>query len=946
MQKSKHHTFIGSVGLLLVAAWLGSVGISQAAQLLNFPFNEGSGTTTADTASGLTGKFGLQQNPLVDYVQLIAASPSAQVGDGSITNSGGGFLLVDDSSGPVLNITNGPITIETWIYIDGFSPATSSQGIAAYGSSYKMGLRGGLQVFTLFGIVDITNVLAGPIPADQWVHLAAAWEPGIGVHFYVNGTEYFEPNTTPAARPVQHNYLSIASEGFGNNIVAALDRLRIHNALLPVSDLDTNAVTPKATLASTRVAYNFNETSFPADSSVAPSRPTILSSALLPSLSSPVWTNDTPTGMGGDFALAFDLNNPLMRQRVTVDYGATPIDLGANNTNYALEAWVKLPTRLINERMVIYRSDGLAPRISLSVNNNRTLHTTLLGNTDFTTTVVIPNDNRWHHIAAVMEDYARVRFYLDGNLRQTVNRTAAGIPSDGGTPQLLIGMESDTRYLRGIVDRVRIHNNALTNSTLDFPAIPGLARITSHPSDLTANINGNATFSATVSSATAASYQWRYRTNLANLSSIPVPGATNTSLTVSNLALAHQGFYFVVVSNSVGVSESYGAKLTVRTAPGMLTPVWRLLPGDRPYITPFSTDAQTRDLERGMAYNPVTGHLLVGSRWTSPLVKGIFIVDAATGAHIGELNNASNNVVGGTIVMTRVVAADDGAIYACNFGTLSDANPLKIYRWANESASDPTIAYQGNPVSGIAANQQWGKNMIIRGAGTNTQILMDTRTTVLALFTTTDGVNFTPTLIQPDARSDDWAAGLAWGEGNTFWGKNGADPLFQWTLNPSANSASLTRSFFSYPNDPFSNFSFSTNRHYLGGLVVQTGPDAVELYDVSDLNRAPVLLDTGLFTADQTHTVGYGNVLFVGNRVFALNPNNGISAFDIRPKLNIRRDPAGVVVSWSGTGFILESAGVLPSGTWTTVPHTVQGGENVATNAVSDNAKFYRLRSQ
>ena len=78
------------------------------------------------------------------------------------------------------------------------------------------------------------------------------------------------------------------------------------------------------------------------------------------------------------------------------------------------------------------------------------------------------------------------------------------------------------------------------------------------------------------------------------------------------------------------------------------------------------------------------------------------------------------------------------------------------------------------------------------------------------------------------------------------------------------------------------------------------------------------------------------------------NASAGISAFAIQPKLNIRPDQAGVVLSWApaGPGFVLESADTLPSATWTTVPHTVQGGENVATNAVSGLAKVYRLRSQ
>jgi hypothetical protein len=346
-----------------------------------------------------------------------------------------------------------------------------------------------------------------------------------------------------------------------------------------------------------------------------------------------------------------------------------------------------------------------------------------------------------------------------------------------------------------------------------------------------------------------------------------------------------------------------------------------------------------------MAYNPATGHLLIGARWNSPNVRGIYIIDAATGAHVGELPGVSNIISGGTIVLTRVGVVDDGAIYAVNFGSLTAANPLKIYRWANETA-DPTIAYQGLPV----ASQQWGKQMAVRGSGTNTQILLDTRTTVLALFTTLDGQNFTPTIINAQARNDEWGGGLAWGEGNTIWGKNGVEPLTQWSLNPAANSAAFIRSFSEFPRDGFANFTFSDDHNLLAGLVVQNGPDAVEVYDVSDSNRPPVLLDSGLFTSDQQHTVGYGNVIFVGNRIYALNPNNGIIAFQIAsvtaPSLEITRTAEGIRLSWPSdvTGYELVASPTLATPTWTVLPHQVVGSENVATQTASANSMFYRLR--
>ena len=560
-------TIIRSSGLALSLAW---VVTSNTAPLLNFPFNEGTGTTTRDTVNGLVGVLGVAQDPAVDTVQLADQSPSGQAGDRSILTAGGGFLLADDSAGKVLDITNGPITMETWIFIDPNTPAKAAEGILAYGNSYKMGLRSGLQVFTLYGIVDIVNNAAGPIASGEWVHLAAAWDPGVGVNFYVNGVHSFEANTSTAARPIQHNYLSIASEGLGNNSVGTFDRMRMHRALLSGEQIDSSATTPKAPLASTLVSYDFNQAAFPATNSVAPPLPTMLSSSILPSLTGPAWTSDTPSGATNDFALAFLSTNPPVKEVVTVNYGETPIDLSVNNNSYTLQAWVKVPTGPMEERRVIYRSNGSAPRIALSVNANRTLHTTVLGTADFTTSVPIPDDERWHHIAVTMENFEQLRFYLDGMLRQTVQRTQTAAPSAGGTPQLLIGKESETRYYRGVLDRVIIHNGALAQSALDYPAAPGratFAALADHPTDVLASRGETAAFAANLTSATPiTSQQWYYRTNLADAVGVLIAGATSTTLTVTNLSEEDEGFYYLVVTNSAGGSESYAAELSLRSS--------------------------------------------------------------------------------------------------------------------------------------------------------------------------------------------------------------------------------------------------------------------------------------------------------------------------------------------------------------------------------------------
>ena len=192
---------------------------------------------------------------------------------------------------------------------------------------------------------------------------------------------------------------------------------------------------------------------------------------------------------------------------------------------------------------------------------------------------------------------------------------------------------------------------------------------------------------------------------------------------------------------------------------------------------------------------------------------------------------------------------------------------------------------------------------------------------------------------------------MTWGEGDTFWGKSVEEALYQWSLDSVGQTAVVQRAKLDFPGGTFSNFSFNEDRRYLAGLVIQPGADAVELYDASNPDGAPVLLDSVLFASANEHTVNYGNVLISSNRVFALEPNNGVVAFYITPPapqavLQINRTGNQIVLTWSSalTGYILEAANTLPATTWTTVPHEVIGNQNTATLQTSGARQFFRLR--
>src|SRR5688572_3883530 len=125
----------------------------------------------------------------------------------------------------------------------------------------------------------------------------------------------------------------------------------------------------------------------------------------------------------------------------------------------------------------------------------------------------------------------------------------------------------------------------------------------------------------------------------------------------------------------------------------------------------------TGNNERGVAYNPVTGHVLLVSRSDNE----IHILDGQTGAELGTLARG-DIIAGGTFTTSLIGVADDGVIYVANLTTGSGTTPFKVYRWANETAEAPTIAFEGDPGAGDATAVRWGDSFDVRGAGANTQL--------------------------------------------------------------------------------------------------------------------------------------------------------------------------------------------------------------------------------
>jgi pectate lyase len=97
-----------------------------------------------------------------------------------------------------------------------------------------------------------------------------------------------------------------------------------------------------------------------------------------------------------------------------------------------------------------------------------------------------------------------------------------------------------------------------SNAVLTVDTSPTPPVFTSQPASQVVPIGGIASFSAVAAGTAPISYQWKK-------AGVPIPGATSSTLTLTNVQTSDAGTYAVAASNSVGTATSSNAVLTVTT---------------------------------------------------------------------------------------------------------------------------------------------------------------------------------------------------------------------------------------------------------------------------------------------------------------------------------------------------------------------------------------------
>lgn len=304
----------------------------------------------------------------------------------------------------------------------------------------------------------------------------------------------------------------------------------------------------------------------------------------------------------------------------------------------------------------------------------------------------------------------------------------------------------------------------------------------------------------------------------------------------------------------------------------------------------------TVNLERGLAYNPLTGHLYLVSRAN---VGGnslnIRILDKLTGADLGGLAVGSGIISGGLFPINTVRVGEDGAIYVANMTTAAPANGnFRVYRWANESAT-PTVAFSGAPLTGARI----GDSLDLIGGGSTTLIVAGYAASPsiagnngYAIIDPTTGtathIGFTGT--PPNA--GDFRLGITFTDSSRVLGTQGAgvSPSFVRNTSFSGGVGTLEASW-----SPFSRLEQIMDFAVVGGrplLATQsTGDSTVRIYDFANPS-SPILLGSanntsGTLTSNINGTgqMAWGDIEFDSGlqlykaKLWTMSSNQGIQAF-------------------------------------------------------------------
>jgi hypothetical protein len=203
-------------------------------------------------------------------------------------------------------------------------------------------------------------------------------------------------------------------------------------------------------------------------------------------------------------------------------------------------------------------------------------------------------------------------------------------------------------FFNGLVDEVSLYNRALTASEIQTIYAAGSGGkcplsapvIVSQPTNQTVNAGGTANFGVMASGTPPLRCQWR-------LGGTNIVGATNATLTLTNVQFNQSGNYSVLVTNAYGSILSSNAVLTVT----LDHYAWEPIPSPQFVNTPFAVTIRAQNMTNGIFTN-FTGTAILGT------TNGVAVTPPISGSFV-------QGVWAGSVVISQTVSnlllqANDG----------------------------------------------------------------------------------------------------------------------------------------------------------------------------------------------------------------------------------------------------------------------------------------------
>jgi hypothetical protein len=245
-----------------------------------------------------------------------------------------------------------------------------------------------------------------------------------------------------------------------------------------------------------------------------------------------------------------------------------PRSVGVSGSGFTISMWVK--TTQTAGSGPWYAGNGLVdgylpgPQNAFGTSLDGAKFALGIGNPDTTvTSATTINDGNWHQVAATWNiTTGAMAVYVNGSLDNsgtgpTGPRTADSTLCIGRTPQ-------NPNYFNGEIADVRLYNSVLTGSQISTlaslqPVAPSVVTPSVSPTNV-AYAGSELTLRVLAAGPPSPNaYQW-----ITN--GVPIPGATNATLILSNVVVSQSGSYAVMVGNTVGTNTSPAVTVTVLPA--------------------------------------------------------------------------------------------------------------------------------------------------------------------------------------------------------------------------------------------------------------------------------------------------------------------------------------------------------------------------------------------